>query len=268
MKTVWLCADDYAQNAEISEGIRYLYALQHINAISCMTNTPFWHQEGSKLLELHPYGYWGLHLNLTHGLALSKTWRSFYGERFHSLGWVMTRWLSVRALEEEFRAQFDAFCDVTGRLPDFIDGHQHVHQFPQVADVLIPLLEAYRFRGMVRVSGDVRGIRLFPLKSAVIALCGANRLRRLLIQRGLEHNTSFDGVYPFHYASHYGDYFKGFLRQSADDGLIMCHPGYSSHDRQDPLRVSRYQEFLYLSGETLRQDLQQYGVVLKEKRRK
>ena len=37
-----------------------------------------------------------------------------------------------RRSRREFRAQFEAFADAFGRPPDFVDGHQHVHLFPQV----------------------------------------------------------------------------------------------------------------------------------------
>src|SRR5437763_3269844 len=44
------------------------------------------------------------------------------------------RMLRRRPLQNEIAAQLDAFVGAFGRTPDFIDGHQHVHLFPQVRD--------------------------------------------------------------------------------------------------------------------------------------
>ena len=40
------------------------------------------------------------------------------------------------------RASCDAFVDAFGRAPDFIDGHQHVHLFPQVSDAVLDVVKA------------------------------------------------------------------------------------------------------------------------------
>lgn len=266
MKAFWLCADDYAQNAEISAGIRDLYAMKRVNAVSCMTNMPLWPEEGRKLAELYQDGYVGLHLNLTQGDALSSVWQQKYGKAFRSLPWVMTHRLSQDVLRAECQAQLTAFCQVMGRMPDFVDGHQHVHQFPQIADVILPLLDVSQFRGMIRVSVHPEWRKIFSLKAAVIALWGGWRLRRLLNVRRIACNTSFSGVYGFRDASHYSDYFKAFLAHTLDQGLIMCHPGYQSLDKTDPLQNSRHHEYLYLSSDMFLNDLTQYGMVLKQKR--
>ncbi len=265
MKAFWLCADDYAQNAEISAGIRDLYAMKRVNAISCMTNMPLWAEEGCKLVDLHDGGYVGLHLNLTQGDALSSAWQKKYGQTFRSLGWVMTHRLSRDVLRAECQAQLTAFCQVMGRMPDFVDGHQHVHQFPQIADVMMSLLDVNQFRGMLRVSANPEWQKIFSLKGAVIALWGGWRLRRLLNTRSIACNTSFSGIYAFSDAQHYSDYFKSFLAHTVDQGLIMCHPGHPSLDKTDPLQHSRYHEYLYLSSDIFLSDLKQYGMVLKQK---
>ncbi len=45
--------------------------------------------------------------------------------------------LPLDAVREELRAQLDAFEEVWGGPPDFIDGHQHVHVLPGVRTVVI-----------------------------------------------------------------------------------------------------------------------------------
>lgn len=264
MKELWLCADDYAQNADISAGIRDLYTQQHINAISCMTNMPLWSKEGQELVTLHDQGYLGLHLNFTEGYALSEAWRSRYGQKFHPLWWMIVHRLDCNIVLEECIAQLEAFHQIIGRMPDFIDGHQHVHQFPCIADMLLPLLVKERFQGIVRVSAHERRWA-FSLKSMVIAILGGRRLRRLLKEQGIACNTSFAGIYSFGNAPDYRDYFKSFLTHSVDQGLIMCHPGRVSTDHADPLHAFRHHELVYLQSDVLLTDLQQHDFVLKRK---
>ena len=46
--------------------------------------------------------------------------------------------------------QWNHFIEATGKTPDFVDGHQHVHQFPVIRDVLVEFLNQQRFDGWVR----------------------------------------------------------------------------------------------------------------------
>ena len=47
-------------------------------------------------------------------------------------------------MTREVRAQFEAFADAFGRPPDFVDGHQHVHLFPQVREAVLETRELDR----------------------------------------------------------------------------------------------------------------------------
>ncbi len=50
-------------------------------------------------------------------------------------------------MRAEIEAQIDAFEQATGRRPDFIDGHQHVHGLPGVRKALIAVLAARYAKG-------------------------------------------------------------------------------------------------------------------------
>mgnify|MGYP000073246266 CR=1 FL=1 len=43
----------------------------------------------------------------------------------------------LAALAREWDAQWARFCEALGRAPRFVDGHQHVHQFPVIRDALL-----------------------------------------------------------------------------------------------------------------------------------
>ena len=41
------------------------------------------------------------------------------------------------------RAQIDRFTNLTGRLPSYVDGHQHVHILPTVSEIFAEVLTSY-----------------------------------------------------------------------------------------------------------------------------
>src|SRR5258708_26788415 len=74
----------------------------------------------------------GLHFNLTEGHGLQPA---------AGIGAVIARAyagaLGGTAMRDAWRRQLDAFEDALGMAPDFIDGHQHVHQLPGVRAALV-----------------------------------------------------------------------------------------------------------------------------------
>jgi len=264
MKQLILCADDYAQNDEISTGIRMAYAAGRINAVSCLTNMPDWPEAGDALTKMSSNGLFGLHLNFTFGHALSEAWSSAYGESFQSLPRFIflnyLRLLKPEVIVAECSAQLKAFRQVMGRSPDFIDGHQHVHQLPMMRQALLDLFTAQQLRAFVRVA--ISNPLHASLKALIIACLGGFSLRRVLKHANILMNSSFGGVYCFQKSAYYRQFFKQFLVESAHHGLIMCHPGLSSNDQSDPLYASRYDELQYLMSEDFLSDLSSNECVL------
>lgn len=78
----------------------------------------------------------GLHLDLTQYPLLLQP---------QPLGPLILRsWLRTldrTSIRSEIRAQLDAFEQHTGRPPAYVDGHQHVHQFPVVRGELLAELQ-------------------------------------------------------------------------------------------------------------------------------
>ena len=67
-----LCADDYAQNQAIDDGILSLLAEQRLSAVSCFSTAPRWRQQSAPALrEVAAAGAAdvGLHFNLTEGFG-------------------------------------------------------------------------------------------------------------------------------------------------------------------------------------------------------
>lgn len=262
LNKIILCADDYAQNEAISMGILQLATKKRINAISCLVNTPLWPELSRELIGLKPTTSIGLHFNLTFGEPLSAEWRQHDGPQFGSLAALLikshSRQLNNAAVNAEIHAQLDAFTKATGRFPDFIDGHQHIHQLPIIRDCWLQLYRDKQctsfFRNTCNGWRDLLSLCGAP-KPQLILLLGGMVFKHRLKQASIPTNTSFAGIYNFKKALNYRDYFKLFLKHSADGGLIMCHPGLQSTDLTDPLYQYRHHEFTYLMSEQYLKDL-------------
>lgn len=257
MKSLILCADDYGQNYAISDGILHLIKLKRLNATSCLTNGLHWAKSAKALQEFQDQVDIGLHFNLTHGEAITLEAREYFLPLSKLMIKAFTRQIKQLIIENELRAQLDMFAKELGRLPDFIDGHQHIHHLPIIRDALLKVYqEYYPYRqAYIRAASNPSWYKNFTsFKGSVIALTGALQLRRQMQALEIPHNTTFSGIYDFSPSAHYPELFRRFVSVSQSDGIIMCHPGLGSNDLDDPIREARVKEYQYLSGELFLQD--------------
>lgn len=261
-KRIVLCADDYGQAPAISQGIVNLMKYGRLSATSCLVNSTYWLDHAKLLIPLKALSI-GLHFNLTHGRPLSEAFANEYGESFPTLPFLLSRAVSRQLKKDviaaEFEAQIDRFVDGLGELPSFVDGHQHVHQFPVIRDAFIRVYK----RRLANEAISVRLVneRLQPgdlfnnFKKLIILACGTRSFKKLLEKHHIPHNETFAGIYPLDTASeNYREWFIKFLRDSEDGTVIMCHPGLASDDFNDPIAASRYNEYRYLFGDHFMQD--------------
>jgi len=251
MKKIILCADDYGQNQSISQAIIQLIEKKRLSATSCMTNAPEWDSQAKWLHAHQDTVDIGLHLNFTEGQPLSTEFSKKYGGRMLPLSKLLIsaflKKLNKKVLLAEIHAQIDSFIDSIGRLPDFIDGHQHTHQFPVIRDAL---LEAYdqRFKGKNIYLRNVF-IKSFDnealFKKWIIHYGGGRSFKVELQKNKIPHNSSFSGIYDF-IDNRYDQKFNNFLSQIKHKGLIMCHPGLKNENNSDGIHQARLREFEYL----------------------
>jgi len=266
-KRIVLCADDYGQALGISEGILSLVKAGRLTAASCMVTSPYWEASARMMQSFEHQAQWGLHFNLTEGGPLSPGFRQHYGYQFPSLSKLIAlaslRLLRQDLVEQELHAQLSQFEDSVGRLPDFLDGHQHVHQFPVIREAV---MRVYRER--LPKSTHVRSVvpimqlvdpKLF-LKKWVIMRMGAKPFLRLLEQHHIPHNSSFSGIYDFAQADTYRAWFKQFVLEIKDGGMMMVHPGQPESKVFDPIATARYQELEYLASDLFLKDCEGAGV--------
>lgn len=269
VKRIVLCADDYGQAPEISQGIINLIAQNRLSATSCIVNSPHWISAAKALLSYDDQIDIGLHFNLTEGMPLSAQFIKVYGNKLFSLPTLMRLavlgQLDYEAILAEWFAQLDRFIDGLGFYPHFIDGHQHIHQFNIIRTALI---EAY----LKRLKHSDCYVRLVnpPLyfydiftnyKKWMIYLMGTKKLQQLLNKEKIPYNESFTGIYPFYKASEFPHFFSHFLKEIQNKGLIMCHPGLIS-DHKDQIASVRIEEYKYLAGDQFLHDCKKYSVYL------
>lgn len=262
-KGIIICADDYAQNAMINAGILSLLKEKRINAASCLVNSSLWDEAANELEPFKASSFFGLHLNFTDGQPLSSMWRKHEGEAFeglaHLLKRIYLRRLRFDVVKAEISAQLNVFAQMMHCYPDFIDGHQHIHQFPIIRDALFALYTEQNLPVFMRHtynnwSDFTPGIG-FP-KKQLLACLGGQAFRRKLIQLQIATNTSFAGIYRFSKASRYRYFFKQFLAHSQHGGLIMCHPGAACDDQGDPIFQARPHELHYFLSDVFLTDLE------------
>ena len=252
---VILCADDYAYNQAASEGILELLKRRRLSAVSCMTNMPYWKIAAMPLKEFQNQVKIGLHFNLTEGPGGISLKQLILCSFLHRL--------NKQEIIAVLRTQIEAFKAGIGRLPDFIDGHQHIHQFPIIREALLTLYQEYYpdKQAAIRISSNgYRNDLKTSLKAFVIGLLGAQGLRKRLEKEGIPHNTAFSGIYSLSPSENYRRVFKGFLETIKPNSIIMCHPGAASTDKQDPIAQAREQELTYFRSQTFLADCQAANV--------
>ena len=271
MRRIWLCADDYAIAPAVDAAIRDLIARGRLNATSVMVVAPSFRSEAPPLaaLDAERRIAIGLHLTLTGPFPPLTAFRPLCGDTFPPLAEIarraFLRRLDQAALAREIEAQFAAFAAAFGRAPDFVDGHQHVHLFPQVREEMLAAVKRTAPAAWIRQCGSTLPLRVLLRDFKTLALSVLSRgVRRRVEALGLATNPAFAGIYDLDPATDFAALFPRFLEAMPDGGLIMCHPGHVDAElrRLDPLTDLREAEYEYFAGDAFPRALAAAGVRL------
>ncbi len=259
IKQITLCADDFALHPAVDAAVVALAKAGRLSATSCMTTAARWPQAAQLLAPLRPALQVGLHWNLTEGhgqpnataLSLLQVLARAYSGR-----------IRAASAADSLQRQLDAFEQHTGTPPDFIDGHQHIHQLPGLRAALLQVLRQRYATNAPWVRSTLPaqwGIN----KAAVLALLGGYRLHQMLGKAGLRHNRQFAGVYGFDAATPeaYGAHMEQWLRSAPSGTLLMCHPANAAVSG-DAISAQRMVEFAYVASPAFAELLQRSQAVL------
>ncbi len=271
---IWLCADDYGISAGVNTAIRDLVVRGRLNATSALVAAPSFNRLEARALgalnSVTPRVAIGLHFALTAPLRpLSEGFAPLRDGAFLPLPQTLIsaccRRFNLDALKAEVRCQLAAFRDAFGRAPDFIDGHQHVHLFPQVSEAVLDVAKELAPDAWLRQCGRTSPThgRLNNPKALLLDVL-SRRFRRRAAANGLRTNPAFAGAYAFHDRADFAALFPGFLDGLPAESVVMCHPGFVDAELQrlDPLTTLREQEYAFLIGDAFPVALARYGVAL------
>lgn len=269
MIPVALCADDYGLSPGVDLGILALATQSRITALSCMTASPRWPQAATGLKPLFGAVDIGLHFTLTQLAPLGQMPRLAPGGIFPPMGRLYGQ-AALRAVDadeiaQELERQLRAFVAATGREPDFLDGHHHVHQLPVVRKVVARIWD--KRTGWIRNTATpfssilARGVA--QPRAAVLAFYG-QAARRVWTSSGITTNSDFAGVRNFDEREPYRVLMRRYLTGARPGLLIMCHPGRPDEEtgKIDFVTAPRADELAYLSGADFAADLAGAGCEL------
>lgn len=263
LRRLVVCVDDFGLKPAVNQAAIELAGAGVVTAISCMSEGPVWAEGARDLAVCADRVDVGLHLNLSEafdGQGLARpdgqpAWRCGLGVLVLR---AYARQLKPAMIEREIASQLDAFERHWGRAPDFIDGHQHVHQLPGVREPLLAQL-AKRYpqrlpwlRHTGRSGPHAAPQRPWAFKPALIEALGAASLQRQARSQGLRQNRSLLGVYGFDADHHaYTLMLQRWLEQAQDADELMCHPATSvtftgQAVQTDPIASAREVEYRVL----------------------
>lgn len=262
MRRIMICADDYGLDEAIDDACHALQTDGRISGVSCMTRSPRWPAAARALQENAGAGKSGLHIDLTEG------WND--GRPSYALASLLLRsslhLLDRQAIATEFRRQFDDFEDTLQRPPDFVDGHQHIHEFPVLQDILLAEMQR-RYpagsgtpRPWIRSTGSTQTPA--GMKGRLLDRLGNQGFKKRVQAAGFASNKDFAGIYGFSKsADDYGRRMEDWLAKAEDGSVLMCHPANALVEG-DAIAAARQEEFRFLSSAAFAEMLERHDIVV------
>lgn len=271
---VAICADDLGLSPGVSDGIMELIAAGRLTATSVMVPGGDFARVAGGLAALRRQADIGLHLTLTDRAPLGAMPGLAPAGTFPPIGTMirraLARQLPVGEIEAEIRRQIMGFAEATGFLPDFVDGHQHVHVLPGVrAALLAALRQCGVAPGRVWVRDCTEAVARLRARGVAIAKAAfigalSRGMARDAAAAGHGCNDGFAGVYDFALTPPFRQRMQRFLTQPGPRPLIMVHPGHVDAvlPGLDPVVEARALELRYLAGAEFPADLAAAGLRL------
>lgn len=260
------CADDFAIDAGATEAILDLIGKGRVTATSALVDAPLWPAAAQQLttaLGPEPAADIGLHLNLTQSFDPRAA-------GFWPLGELIWRCASGRVPRAVVAAaidrQLDAFEAGMGRRPDYVDGHQHVHQFGAVRDLLLAALQRRYPGAPIWIRSTRPPPRVRDRKARGIAFLGDRALRAAAAGAGIATSAFLVGAYDFRAAdaserARYRERLAHWLDAGPEGSVLMCHPATRAA-ADDPIGAARTMEYAYLGGAEFGAALHRAGIAL------
>ena len=239
-----------------------------------MTASPYWISAAKAIEPLIKSVDIGLHITLTDQEPIGDLKKLTKNNKLPTVRKLvqgcLLKQVNLVEIREEIQNQIDAFFKSLGQLPDFIDGHHHVHQLPGIREVIIEMI-------LKNYNGKKPYLRVCSAPMSVIIKRGVavsraigiglwgNKLRNLAEKNGILVNSMFSGIYDFSNHISYDKLFERFLIELNDTSIIMCHPGLIDDTliHLDTLTDQRYRELKFFQSNQFIEILKRANTELK-----
>ena len=270
-----LCADDFGLKKSVNYGVIDLVRKGRLNGVSCMSGGDSFEGGAEALLKAardaeHDVKI-GLHLTLSEYAPLTQMPKLAPHGVFPTINQALIfshiGRFDREEIAREIDAQIDRFETIMGRLPDFVDGHQHVHLLPTVRSCLIDCIQTKGLGGFVRLCDD-KGRAGKAIKTMILSRL-SKQMGKLLDRANIAHNDVFLGVNAFDPSEDFSLLMQDWLKQAATASgwpLIMCHPAFAPYADEtaihDPIQNRREDEWTYLKSDDFEADMKNAGLTL------
>lgn len=231
-------ADDFGLTHSISYGILKCFKEGILTSASVLTNGKAF-EEAVRLTKENNLDV-GIHLTLMDGKPVSgssavrslvdkegnfpKNYINFSLQYFYSK-------ILLSEVETEFRAQIKKFLDA-GLKPNHINGHNHVHMFPAITEVVIKLMKQYGIKFMRIPIVPVRPLwdKLSINSAAKLFLIAfAKSAKRKILEHDLHTTDFFEGLFISGRLSK-KNLMEALERIKPGVTELMCHPGHADEE--------------------------------------
>lgn len=254
-KTIIINADDVGMHPDVDGAVVKLAEQGVVTSASVMSlGAP--DREALDAMNIHGVDL-GLHLDFTSDFANRRYRTAHTVKSLIAAAW--RRRLDPAHVQNVISEQLDRFEQAVGAPPVFVDGHEHIHQFPVIRETLFDVAGG-RYPGRQLFIRNTCPLRWRGPKATIIGMLGARETKRQADARGHRCNPDFGGVYDFSPASDLQALWSDWLDSvDAAGSLIMCHPA-SSILEGDAISPARVREFRFLASEACAELLEKHRV--------
>lgn len=231
MKRLIVTADDFGYSSFVNRAIIHCFRKGIVTSASFIANTQYF-SESIRMLRQNKKLDIGLHVNLTEFFPLTraKTLTGTNGKFLDKNEWHNGYCSNAdrHEIENEIESQIIKFLS-SGLNLTHINGHNHIHVFPEIIDIIVKLAKRHGIRYVrlpdERIINKNQRLSDEIQKRNVLAKF-SKAARNKIIKNRLETTNSFYGILDMNNMDFYR---MSLILDSIEDGTteLMVHPAYA-----------------------------------------
>ena len=271
LSTLSICADDFGYSSEINKTIIELIDKKIVTETSCLIyQSKYFTAEFNELKTRSRKINIGLHLlflinnykNIETLRNYKKTFRKYIINSHLNL-------IDKTKIKSLINYQLDLYEKVFENYPNFIDSHMHIHQFPNISDILLEALSnRYDSKTLNNIwirNTSNNNLKKNNLKSKILSFYG-RKFKKKMSKLSFNTNNNFIGSYNFTNNFNIKNYYKEIFKKNLDKSLLMVHPGTNneSNENIDEIYKFRQIEYNFLTSSDFRDLLHRNKIKIKK----